>query len=382
MTKSVLALTLLFSLQTYAGVAFEDDRIFAENFDQKLYQSMQTATATQINSKYLEPHPTDSNKKTYPAGRLQGLCPFEKYAEMNTLGNCSAFLIGQDLLVTAGHCHPFDKKGCNEVAWVFGHKNEKAAGNRWEISNDNIFYCEEVIDFKYDNTQDLALIRLNKKVQNATPFNLPLDEPVAENDPVALVGYPLGGPLTFTLAGKVHSISDTHLVNKIDSFKVNSGSALVNLRTGNVEGVLSNGGRALLINQLDGCREVPHSTEPQLSISNRLQAFDYISSRYKFEGNRHAFKIVQNCSDEVEVLLKYRDRNNHFTSQAQILRPGENLTFQSRQKAYFLFARTTGGVKVVTGQDFFGFKDLSRREEFGLKKVVDDILPLCQETQP
>jgi len=116
-----------------AAVLGVDNRTSLQEFEKRNPLTLAKATATQINLKYL-----DANGE-YPSGKLQNLCPGEKYENTRILGGCSGFLIAPDILATAGHCFEY-KSGCENDAWLFNHfKGPKSAKHK--LSLDDLYRC-------------------------------------------------------------------------------------------------------------------------------------------------------------------------------------------------------------------------------------------------
>ena len=59
-----------------------------------------------------------------------GLCPKVRFAEQPTAADCTGFLVGPDLMVTAGHCVS-DQYPCNSYAIVLSDSAPPLLPNRW-----------------------------------------------------------------------------------------------------------------------------------------------------------------------------------------------------------------------------------------------------------
>ncbi|MES2528532.1 MAG: serine protease [Bdellovibrionota bacterium] len=168
-----------------------------------------------------------------------GFCPDARYAEQKSVARCSSSLVGEDLILTAGHCVDEDlKKWCSEYSVVFDFKT----GNTKEIPKENVYHCKEVIYRVFDEPfgEDLSLIRLSRKVTNRTPIKISNSLNVGEK--LSMIGYPLGIPQKIVDDGEVTMTGPLKYSfrHTVDSFSCNSGGPLFNTR-GEQVGVLVRG---------------------------------------------------------------------------------------------------------------------------------------------
>jgi V8-like Glu-specific endopeptidase len=171
-----------------------------------------------------------------------GLCEDVRFFEQESLANCSASLISEDLILTAAHC--IEEQGadkCGDYHVVFDY----ALGRPVEMfSAEQVYHCKEVLYYRFDSmsdVEDLAVIRLDRKVPHRTPLRLAEEKPSVK-DPVTLLGYPLGLPLKFVDDGEVTDVRPLNLSfrHNLDTFSCNSGGPTLNER-GEVVGVLVRG---------------------------------------------------------------------------------------------------------------------------------------------
>lgn len=188
-------------------------------------------------------------------------CSDERFADQPTVADCSGFLIADDLLVTAGHCATAmgtEVKNtvtadCKQNAWLFDYKTDaNGVVNLKNISRENLFECKEVVYAKYQPSveengkiapgDDFAIIRLTKKVVGRVPLKIRTQGKVNLNDDIFVIGYPSGLPAKF--AGDAKVLENTFkrfFSTNLDTFGGNSGSAVFNAKTGEVEGILVRG---------------------------------------------------------------------------------------------------------------------------------------------
>lgn len=178
------------------------------------------------------------------------LCPSERFFGQPTASvSCSGFLVGPDLIMTAGHCIiGLDRQArnsmtplCENFKWVFDYKYDKNGDLSKTIKKENIFSCSEVLyaNFNYQVPkfadrpsnliqiygEDIALIRLDRPVGRAS---LSLNPKIRNGARVSMVGHPNGLPQKATLNGKVKTSNHKHYATAdLDSFDGNSGSPVV-----------------------------------------------------------------------------------------------------------------------------------------------------------
>ncbi len=361
-------LSLLFlSFRAFTAVTGEDDRLSFQELEKRNPALLAKATATQLGRRYLK---ESGSHYLYPTGKLHNQCPGEKFREDPTLGGCSGFLIGSNILVAAGHCKDYQANGCSDDAWLFNHFS-KAGSKTHMIKKSNLYFCKKVLDFKHDGEGDFVVIELDRKVLGVTPLEMDLKSEGKKGDPVAVLGYPLGRSFTYTPGGRILSKDKNFLRVDSDAFKNNSGSALFNIRTGKVEGILTNARRGLGLNSLDGCG-LTKSYKENIVLVNRLSKINYLKKNYSFEKENIGHKLVNNCKNKITVVSKYRQKlTSDWVTQINDLLPSEEVLFDDlRTNQLFLNVKNLNGKTIIKGRDFYGFINRDREEELGFKEVV------------
>ena len=211
------------------------------------------------------------------------LCSGERFAEQQAVADCSGFLIAPDLLVTAGHCF-MQQSDCDEYHWVFDMAIHRPGETHPRVSPQQIYSCAEVITrqltFSEDGStvfqssvsqsfgsqsfgssrgrnrtaeptdpldrisghaDDYAVIRLNRPVLDREPLKMNLSHRPSLSTEVALVGFPSGMPLKVAANAHIVSLRERFFTATVDAFRGNSGGAVINRMTGEVEGILVRG---------------------------------------------------------------------------------------------------------------------------------------------
>ncbi len=185
------------------------------------------------------------------------LCSTEKFASQPTLARCTGFLIDDDVLVTAGHCYEGNQWGpsaCASFSWVFDLKMENSTRiNTKKIPSNNIYRCKKVIKMakdepteisrnNYNFGKDYAIIKLDRPVRGRRPLDIRRSGKIHSNADLVVIGHPSGLPTKIADGAwvQVNNKSDYFTAN-MDSFHGNSGSPVINAKTGLVEGILVRG---------------------------------------------------------------------------------------------------------------------------------------------
>ena len=182
------------------------------------------------------------------AGRTLGdklnLCPKERFVSQPAPGYCTGFLVGPDLLATAGHCIA-SSTDCDNAAFVFDFTEAHGLTDPTLVPTRNIYYCHYLeVPSKVDPVTgvDYALVRLDRPAVGRQPLPLRPSGILQVGEPLTIIGYPDGLPLKIAGDGFVRSSTEPgFFVTNNDTFTGNSGSPVVNTQTGLVEGVVVRG---------------------------------------------------------------------------------------------------------------------------------------------
>ncbi|PJA15108.1 MAG: serine protease [Elusimicrobia bacterium CG_4_10_14_0_2_um_filter_56_8] len=190
-------------------------------------------------------------------GRSAGLCPGQKFAEQPIGAFCSGTLVGEDIVMTAGHCI-VNQAACSNTKLVFGYALKKAGDYPDSVAAGDVYSCKSVIKRDLDDGSgffhalvsiynggpgpDFALIKLDRKVTGRKPLAVNRNSRPAAGDKLFVIGHPVGLPLKVASSAKVRSASPTYFFTAdLDTFGGNSGSAVFSARTNLIEGILVRG---------------------------------------------------------------------------------------------------------------------------------------------
>ena len=162
---------------------------------------------------------------TDPIGSGNPLCSDQRYLDEPTPGFCSGFMVGTDLIATAGHC--IDDSTCSDTVFVFNYHMADAGTPVTTFDIDDVYHCTEIIARDESGANDWAIVKVDRPIVGHQP--LPIrTEGVIENDaPLVVIGHPTGLPTKIDPAPTVRENSDPpYFQLNGDTYGGNSGSAV------------------------------------------------------------------------------------------------------------------------------------------------------------
>ena len=169
------------------------------------------------------------------------LCPDEPFLNQPSPGHCSGFLVGSDLVATAGHCVT-TAGDCSGTAVVFGFDMLNAVDARIVVPAEDVYFCSELVRRRQVGEEDWALFRLNREVVGHAPLPIRRQGKIADGQSVTVIGHPVGLPKKVSGGANVRTdINSLFFVANLDTYGGNSGSPVFNTNTWTVEGVLVRG---------------------------------------------------------------------------------------------------------------------------------------------
>jgi V8-like Glu-specific endopeptidase len=238
----------------------EDNRLDPANASNQLHIQLSRSTAVQINLKSRYGNRTGNitlngdeyilKNKTLQSG--MNACASERFSQQNALGNCSGFLVAPDLLVTAGHCVPSQSQ-CNDAVWAFDYRNENISN--LTLRKENVYNCVKIINQELNSSTkaDYALIQLDRRVTGRRPLKFRTSGKVKTGTDLVVIGHPSGLPTKISAGASVKKNGeDQYFVSDLDTYGGNSGSAVFDAKTGQIEGILVRGVKDY-VRSVNGC---------------------------------------------------------------------------------------------------------------------------------
>jgi hypothetical protein len=207
-----------------------------------------------------------------------------KFYDQPVGGNCTGFLVKENVLVTAGHCI-LNEQHLKKRAFIFGFKMQKNGKAQKIFQQDQVYYGEKIISREFDEKKgkDYAVIKLKRSVAlpDVKPLQLSTDINIDEN--VGLIGHPDGLPIKIaygvnTSITKI--VNENNFLATVDAFSGNSGSPVFN-KDGLVVGILVGGQADWVFDHKSKCCKlnvIQYRTNEPLgeSVSSSTQFIRYI----------------------------------------------------------------------------------------------------------
>ena len=170
------------------------------------------------------------------------LCDSEAYLDEPVPGFCSGFMVGQDLIATAGHCIESQAE-CDSKTFVFGFEMTDATTPVSRFLAGDVYPCVEIVAQVFDDGIDYAILRVDRPIVGHTAVPIRRSGRVQRDPNVAGLfssGHPVGLPMK--VVGGSHRVGATDLFAAIvrdsyiavfdadlDTFPGNSGSMVFSL---------------------------------------------------------------------------------------------------------------------------------------------------------
>lgn len=239
---------LTFSINTFAVdkvIYGQDDRLDIYESKNLMYKTLSASTAAMISTNQIILLPDGTSNIIGDTLEQDGICSDARFAKQITAANCSGFLVGENLLVTAGHCIE-TLSDCKSYSWVFGFGNTVSERSSFNVPETDIYTCTKIISRALDRTtlNDFALLQLDRSVVGRAPLKYRTSGKIANSAGLVVIGHPSGLPTKIADGASVRTNKDKYYFQgALDTFGGNSGSAVFDSKTGIVEGILVRGER-------------------------------------------------------------------------------------------------------------------------------------------
>lgn len=181
--------------------------------------------------------------KTESYGLAMGLCSSERFFKQPTAAFCSGSLIAPNLILTAGHCIQTESE-CKTTSFVFGFSMKSETEANTSFKAEDVVHCKKIVSWEMQNDgADYAVIEIDKPVTHIQPLKMADTTKLKIGTPLVVIGHPSGLPVKLSAGAAVRDLKgdDGYFTANLDTYGGNSGSAVFNNTTGEVEGVLVRG---------------------------------------------------------------------------------------------------------------------------------------------
>lgn len=171
-------------------------------------------------------------------------CGDEPFGSQPVGAFCTGFMVGEDVIATAGHC--MDSSDMSSARFVFGFVMEDAATVNRTFNSNEVYTAVEILGHALGGDLDYTIARVDRKITAPGARALPIRRTgaVTVGTPVGVIGHPAGLPMkiAFGASTAVRSVGPAgYFVANTDTYGGNSGSPVFNQETGVVEGILVRG---------------------------------------------------------------------------------------------------------------------------------------------
>lgn len=168
------------------------------------------------------------------------VCSSEPFQDQNTVGFCTGFLVGPDLVATAGHCVT-SQADCEGIALHFKFEQPMADTVPTLVPAADVYSCKTLVDRIQTPTDDWAVIQLDRPVTDTLPLCIRRSGQPALDSNIEVIGHPYALPKKVAAGAQVKSVADTFFSANLDTYGGNSGSPVFDLATLEVQGILVRG---------------------------------------------------------------------------------------------------------------------------------------------
>ncbi len=246
--RSILLITIVFLTKTaFSGsittkvIYGDDNRVDILDLTDSRLVKLASSTAAMISSSNLVD--SSGGQKRLLGFELgeKGICEQERFSDQLAPASCSGFLVDTNKIVTAGHCieSQFD---CSQNSWVFDFKLDFRGQKTFTFGEHQVYKCKSIVSRKLSgDLNDYALIELDRHVIDREPLAFRKEGRIQSGQSIFVIGHPSGLPTKYADDSSVHTQTDIYFSTNLDTYGGNSGSAVFNADTLEVEGILVRG---------------------------------------------------------------------------------------------------------------------------------------------
>jgi V8-like Glu-specific endopeptidase len=185
---------------------------------------------------------------------IYSLCPDQQFSNQLVGAFCSGILIGQDRILTAGHCigevsGRVETPKLDHIRFVFGYfTQDSASAGRADFQQQQVYTGTRIVSGavppKNGRAADWSIVQIDRPVPNeiASAVTATAKSKIADAAPVYVLGYPSGLPLKYATAAKViDSRNSSYFVTNLNTFEGNSGSGVYSGFSNELVGLLARG---------------------------------------------------------------------------------------------------------------------------------------------
>lgn len=238
------------------------------------------------------------------------LCADERFRGQLTIGFCSGFLVGDDIVVTAGHCA--DASSCGSTAFIFGFQQiDSTTPPLTVVSEDNVYFCSNIITQQLSGDFDYCVLELDRPVVGREPLPIRRSGSVADGDSLIVVGHPVAMPMKAAAGAIVQNANGSvpWFQTNTDTYGGNSGSLIANTSDWTVEGILVRGAPDFVVDgSCTRSNTVPNTGNPGSGlefeeVSKTITFASFIPELVTSAGQITLNRVAYQCADTAGIDL-------------------------------------------------------------------------------
>ncbi len=247
----------LVSAQARPDVIYgDDDRLDLHQVSSPKLKAMAGSTVALFQGSGVSSEGGNSTLSSRSYGDSYNLCEDEPFRDQKAGAFCSGSLVGENLIMTAGHCVR-SQSACEGTKFVFGFGiTDKEQGTPGSVPTSEVYSCKKLLGQTVQNGgADWAIIELDRSVIGHAPLKITRDGVPAKGTPLVVIGHPAGLPTK--IAGGAYVRDNTksgYFIANLDTYGGNSGSAVFNGISGQIEGILVRGEQDFVYDSANSCR--------------------------------------------------------------------------------------------------------------------------------
>ncbi|MGD2093072.1 MAG: trypsin-like peptidase domain-containing protein [Candidatus Aminicenantes bacterium] len=362
------------------GIWYEDHRIdFNGITDERVKKNLNCVAAIMLKNNLIDEKNGFSTIKVKNYGESFNLYEGEAFRDQPIIAGrvCTGFLVKKDVIATTPFC--VNESNLKDLRIVFGYNMLDPYTPVTKVPNENIYNGVKIIYKGFNrrgNKSDWALFQLDREVENQEVAKLSGDD-ILYNQPVYVIGHPLGLPVKYAPGGKVLDFKDSLFAVDLDVYMGSAGSPVFNYDTHEVIGIVVYDNTQDFRWTGKGWASVIYPSPNKFSIRpqcTKISEFiDYYVDAYYFE--KELLKAVSEglYSQAIEYLQKiiriFPEREGRLKEEFGYIYNYDNSEYYQiewRRKMWQVLSERNN---FILG--FLGEKDMEKLKENGRVQIID-----------